>query len=150
MLQDGSNNQFILSNNHVLADTNQATPGDLIVQLALAEQAINCVQMPGDVVATFTRTVNINFAKKSTNTIDAAIAAVNPGDVTPDILNIGGIAAAVATPTVGLAIQKMGRTTCFTTGKISSVNGRFKLNYGGGKGAKVINQIVIKGPAPPN
>jgi len=150
MVQDGSNNQFILSNNHVLADTNQATPGDLIVQPALAEQAINCVQMPSDAVATFTRTVNINFAKKSTNTIDAAIAAINPGDVTPEILNVGGIAATVATPTVGMAIQKMGRTTCFTTGTISSINGRFKISYGGGKVAKFINQIVIKSPGPPN
>jgi hypothetical protein len=150
LVQDGSNNQFILSNNHVLADTNKATPGDLIVQPALAEKLINCAQMPADAVATFTRTVNINFAKKSTNTIDAAIAAVKPGDVTPEILNIGGIAGTVATPTVGLAIQKMGRTTCFTTGTISSVSGRFKINYGSGKVAKFINQIVINSPGPPN
>jgi hypothetical protein len=150
MVQDGSNNQFILSNNHVLADTNKATPGDLIVQPGLAEKLVNCSQMPGDAVATFTRTVNINFAKKSTNTIDAAIAAVNPGDVTPEILNIGGIAGRVATPTVGMAIQKMGRTTCLTTGTITSISGRFKINYGSGKVAKFINQIVIVGPAPPN
>ena len=148
MVQDGSNNQFILNNNHVLADINKATPGDPIVQPALAERAIACQQVPGDAVATFTRTVKINFSGK--NTIDAAIAAVNPDDVSPEILNIGGIAATVATPTVGMAIQKMGRTTCFTTGTISSISGRFKINYGGGKVAKFINQIVIVSPGPPN
>jgi hypothetical protein len=147
---DQTNTQFILSNNHVLADTNQATPGDLIVQPALAEKAINCAQMPADAVATFTRTVNINFAKKSTNTIDAAIAAVSPNDVSPDILNIGAIAETPATPSVGMAIQKMGRTTCLTTGTISSVSGHFKINYGGGKVAKFIHQIVINGPPPPS
>jgi hypothetical protein len=148
MVQDGSNNQFILSNNHVLADINKATPGDLIVEPGLPDIK-NCPQIPSNAVASFTRTVNINFAGKK-NTIDAAIAAVSPGDVTPEILNIGGIAGTVATPKVGLAVQKMGRTTCFTTGTISSVSGRFKINYGGGKVAKFINQIVINGPPPPS
>ena len=63
--------------------------------------------------------------------------------MSPEILNIGGIADTVATPTVGLAVQKMGRTTCLTTGAISQVNGNFKISYGGGKIAKFINQIVI-------
>lgn len=150
MVQDGSNNQYILSNNHVLADINTATPGDLIVQPGLAENAIACQQMPGDAVATLTRTVAINFAKKTTNTIDAAIGAVDPGDVSPDILNIGSIADSVATPAPGMAVEKMGRTTCFTTGKISSINGNFKINYGAGQVAKFIHQIVINGPRPPN
>lgn len=141
LVQDSSDNQYILSNNHVLADINKATPGQLIVQPALAENGINCQKMPGDAVATFTRTVKVKFSGK--NTIDAAIAAVDPGDVSSEILNIGGIASSVATPTVGLAVQKMGRTTCLTTGTISSVSGRFKINYGGGKVAKFIDQIVI-------
>jgi len=148
MVQDESANQFILSNNHVLADINKAKPGDLIVEPGLAENAIACQQIPGDAVATFTRSVKIKFSGK--NTIDAAIAEVDPGDVSPEILNIGGIADSVATPEPGLAVQKMGRTTCFTTGTISSVSGNFKINYGGGKVAKFIHQIVINGPAPPN
>ncbi len=36
LVQDSSDNQYILSNNHVLADINKATPGQLIVQPALA------------------------------------------------------------------------------------------------------------------
>jgi hypothetical protein len=132
----------------VLADINKAQPGDLIVQPGLAEQAINCQQIPGDAVATFTRAVEIKFG--GTNTVDAAIAAITPDKVSADILNIGGIADSVATPSVGLAVQKMGRSTCLTTGTISSIGGNFKINYGGGNTANFVNQIVIKGPRPPN
>jgi hypothetical protein len=150
LVQDGSANQYILSNNHVLADINIAQPGELIVQPGLGDTAPACTQTPGDAVATFTRTVDVNFAKKSTNTIDAAIAEVDAGKVSPEILNIGGIAGTVATPSVGLAVQKMGRSTCLTTGKISSVNGNFKISYGAGQVAKFIHQIVINGRRPPN
>ena len=153
LVQDASNNQFILSNNHVLADINSAQPGELIVQPGLAEQAIGCQQMTGDAVATFTRAVKINFGGKNTNTIDAAIAAViTPNKVSDvgEILNIGVIASSVATPSVGLGVQKMGRTTCLTSGTISSIGGRFKVSYGAGKTAKFVNQIVIKGPRSPN
>ena len=143
MVQDASDDQFILSNNHVLADTNKAKPGDLIIQPGLVDNSIVCQKTPGDAVASFTRTVKINFSGGK-NTIDAAIAAVDPGDVSPEILNIGGIAGTVATPTMGLAVQKMGRTTCLTTGVISSVSGKFKVKYGAGKIAKFINQIVIQ------
>ena len=150
MVQDQTANEFILSNNHVLADINLAQPGELIVQTGLVDTAPQCQQIPSDAVATFTRRVDINFAKKSTNTIDAAIAAVDPNDVSPEILNIGAIADSVATPRVGLAVQKMGRSTCLTTGKISSVNGNFRVSYGAGQVAAFIHQIVINGRRPPH
>jgi hypothetical protein len=143
--QDQNANEFILSNNHVLADVNLAKPGQLIVQPGLVDTPEACTPTPSDVVATFSRTVKIKFGGK--NTIDAAIAAVNAGDVSPEILNIGKIASSVATPTIGLAVQKMGRTTCLTTGTISAVGVNAKISYdagGGTKTAKFINQIVIE------
>lgn len=147
MVQDQSNNQFILSNNHVLADINKAKPGELIVQPGLPEAA-GCPKVPSNAVATFTRGIKIKFSGK--NTVDAAIAAVSPGDVSVDILNIGPIASSVvATPTLGLAVQKMGRTTCLTTGTISMVNFKGKIGYPVGgkiKGVKFVNQIVIDTP----
>ncbi|MGA7873549.1 MAG: hypothetical protein WCA22_21905 [Candidatus Binatus sp.] len=145
MVQDQSTNKFILSNNHVLADINLATPGQLIVQPGLADTA--CDEIPSDAVATFSRTVNINFGGK--NTIDAAIAAVNAGDVSADILNIGPIASSAATPTIGLAVQKMGRTTCLTTGRITAVRVKAKISYytgGKTKQAKFVDQILISVP----
>lgn len=142
MVQDSSNNQFILSNNHVLADTNKAKPGDLIVQPGLAD--VHCRKTPSNAVATFTRTVKVKFGGPS-NTIDAAIAAVEPNDVSSDILDIGPIASTVVAPTLGMAVQKVGTTTCLTTGMISAVGAHGKINYGGGKIAKFVDQIIIDG-----
>ncbi len=153
LVQDSSSNQFILSNNHVLADVNKAKHGELIVEPGLIDTAPPCTKTPGDAVATFSRTVKIKFGKAK-NTIDAAIAAVTTGDVSADILNIGGIASSVvSTPTPGLAVQKMGRSTCLTSATISAVGVNGTINYsetGGKKLAKFVNQIVIDGPLPPN
>jgi Peptidase family S64 len=151
LVQDQSNNQFILSNNHVLADVNKAKRGQLIVQPGLVDT--QCQKISSDAVAKFSRTVKIKFGKAK-NTIDAAIAAVISGDVSSDILNIGSIASSVVTtPTVGIAVQKMGRSTCLTTGMISAVGVNGKVGYPVGgkvKSANFVNQIVIDSPAPPN
>jgi len=119
MVQDGSANQFILSNNHVLARTNIASPGESIVQPGLA--AIHCQQIQSDEVATFSNAVQLDFSG-GTNTVDAAIAAVDSGDVNANILNIGPIASTVATAAVGLKVQKMGATSCLTKGRITAIN----------------------------
>jgi hypothetical protein len=145
LVQDSSSNQYILSNNHVLADVNKAKHGELIVQPGLIDTAPPCTKTPGDAVATFSRTVKIKFGSAK-NTIDAAIAAVKTGDVSADILNIGGIASSVvSTPTVGLAVQKMGRSTCLTSATISAVGVNGTINYSdtGKKLAKFVNQILI-------
>ena len=146
LVGDMSDTQFILSNNHVIADTNRAKKGELIVQPGLAEQTIQCNKIKSDAVATFSRTVKIKFGKHNKNTIDAAIAAVKPGDVNPEILNIGAIAGSTVDPTVGLAVQKMGRTTCVTSAAISVVSMNGSVNYGSGKIANFVNQIVIDSP----
>src|ERR1700720_2079677 len=72
-VHDGSGTQFILSNNHVLDDSNKAKHGDPIVQPGLADVA--CVQDPSTAVANLSRAVKINFGG-GTNTVDAAIAEV--------------------------------------------------------------------------
>jgi hypothetical protein len=144
MVQDSSSVQYILSNNHVLADINKAKPGQQIVQPGLTDTFPVCQKVPSDAVATFSRTVKIKFGSAK-NTIDAAIAAVDPNDVSSDILNIGPIASTVVTAAPGLAVQKMGSTTCLTTGTITAVAVNGTVNYGGGKKAKFINQIQIDG-----
>jgi hypothetical protein len=145
LVQDQSNNQFILSNNHVLADVNKAKHGELIVQPGLVDTGPVCTKTPSDAVATFSRTVKIKFGK-ATNNIDAAIVAVKTGDVSADILNIGGIASTVATPSISMPVQKMGRSTCLTSATVSAVGVNATINYsetGGKKLAKFVNQIVI-------
>ena len=142
-VHDRSSKQFILSNNHVIADINTAKPGELIVQPGLVDTSPACTTTPDDAVATFSRAVKINFGGK--NTVDAALAAVLPGDVntTGDILNIGAIASTTVSPTLGLAVQKMGSATCVTTGTITSVGLKGTISYGQGKKAKFVDLIVI-------
>ena len=140
MVQDGSGTQFILSNNHVLDDTNKGKRGDPIVQPGLADVA--CVQDPTTAVANLSRAVKINFGGGN-NTVDAAIAEVIPGKVSSDIMTIGSIASTTVAPSMGLPVQKQGTATCLTTGTISAVGAHGKIRYGKGKVAKFVNQIVI-------
>src|SRR5260370_27912057 len=83
LVGDMSNTQYILSNNHVLADTNKAKKGQLIVQPGLVDTGPPCTKTPGDQVATFSRAVKIKFGS-GTNVVDASIAALEPHDGTPD------------------------------------------------------------------
>jgi hypothetical protein len=145
MVEDSSLNQFILSNNHVIADQNTAKVGQRIVQPGLND--VTCFKSPTNAVATFSKAIHINFAGGK-NTVDAAIAAVEPGLVSPDILFIGEIADSTATPVLALPVQKMGRTTCRTTGAIQAVNANVTVNYSEihkPKLAKFINQILVTG-----
>ena len=116
MVEDADENEYILSNNHVLADTNKAKPGQLILQPGLVDTA--CLRAKSNAVATFSSSVKIRFGGPN-NQVDTALAAVVPGQVTPYIMFVGGIAdTVVSEPTIGMLVQKMGRTTCLTTGAV--------------------------------
>lgn len=128
---------YILSNNHVLANTNSAVVGDPILQPGRIDGGIN----PADVVARLARFVPINFAPGTTNLVDCAIAE---GDL--DLLNreiswVGycnrmGIAA------IGMQVQKSGRTTGHSTGTITAINATVNVNYGSAGTARFTNQIL--------
>jgi hypothetical protein len=146
MVQDSSDNQYILSNNHVLADQNAAKRGQSIVQPGLDDTA--CVKAQSNTVATFSRAIKLRFNGHK-NFVDAALASVVPGDVSPEILFIGEISSSVDdTPVIGMAVQKMGRTTCLTTGKISQLDANLQVNYSDTMKphlANFLNQISITG-----
>ena len=145
MVQDGNGIQYILSNNHVLADQNQAKLGQLILQPGLAD--IGCFQTPDNAVATFSRAVKLKFGGGK-NDVDAAIAAVEPGQVSPQIMFINDISSTLATPVPGLPVQKMGRTTCLTAGVIQGFFAKLQVNYSDTRKPKLAtfsNQIVIVG-----
>ena len=44
--------------------------------------------------------------------------------------------------TIGMVVKKTGRTTNFTTGRITAVNATIDVGYGGGKVARFKDQIV--------
>ena len=147
MVQDSNDIQYVLSNNHVIANQNKAKPGQLIVQPGLVD--VECVQASSNAVAALSRKVKLKFGGGK-NTVDAAIAEVDPGDVSPEILFIGEIASSVVgAPTIGMAVQKMGRTSCITTGIVAALDANVTVNYSDNpkkpKLARFVNQILVTG-----
>jgi hypothetical protein len=124
LVQVGST-QYILSANHVLATNNGS---QLVIQPGLVD--LGCMQNSAYGVADGIS--DISISPSGMNTVDAAIARVFTGDVNAsgDILNIGNVASGAAvTPTLNLSVQKMGRTTCLTSGRVTAVNVTIKVNY---------------------
>jgi hypothetical protein len=138
--------QYVLSNNHVLARQDQAVPGEDISQPGLIDNGCQIAT----VVADFTAAVQLG-----TNNVDCAIAAVRAGlmDSTGFIEGLNGTggqpSTSIAAPSVGMAVQKSGRTTAHTTGTIGSINTNVKVQYQiqCGKGKKYTvnytNQVLI-------
>src|SRR5713101_3695783 len=121
--------QFILSNNHVLADSDTATVGDDISQPGLVD--VGCNAAATNIVAHFSETKTLGMAN-----IDAALAAVARNEVDPggSILEVGVPSSTLATPAVGLAVAKSGRTTGLTCATINSVNTNVLVQYQKGCG----------------
>src|SRR5688572_30251671 len=113
--------QYILSNNHVLARSDQAQPGEDVSQPGKIDS--NC--QVSTLVADFT------VAPILGSNVDAAIAQVRTGmmDPTGFIEDIGIPSSVVKAPSVGLAVQKSGRTTGHTTGTIGSINTSVNVQY---------------------
>lgn len=128
---------YILSNNHVLANSNQANIGDPILQPGPFDGGT----MPADVIGRLARYVPIKF-DGSCNYVDAAVAEVPFDTIDRDIYWNGYPATAAKAAAVGMLLKKTGRTTHFTTGRVTAIGATVNVNYGGGKVAKFCNQIV--------
>ncbi len=163
---------YILSNNHVLANSNAAQNGDPIWQpgqydggtsadqIATLERFISLgfdgtpqptpTPQPGgcsplaSILKAFqpqTTTTPAPINTPGNNTVDCALAKpLSPDLVTPDILNIG-VPMGVGTATLGTQLQKMGRTTGYTTGQITQLDVTVSVDYGG-KVATFRNQLL--------
>ncbi len=148
LLRDENGGQYILSNNHVLAESDQAKIGDTIVQPALIDR--NCDQNAGRPVASLRYVVPL--ATSQTN-VDAALAEVSAGTVDPTgaILQFGSPGAGVngaigaASPAAGLGealtpelfapgsaplmVAKSGRTTGLTCSTIDAIDLSVEVDY---------------------
>lgn len=127
---------YILSNNHVLANSNDASIGDPIYQPGVYDGG-----GPADAIGRLARYVPITF-DGSCNYVDAAIAEVPFDTIDRDIYWSGYPTTAATAATVGQLLKKTGRTTHFTTGQVTAVNATVNVGYGAGKVAKFCNQIV--------
>lgn len=121
---------FVLSNNHVLANTNRLPIGTEISQPLSSSSA--------DVFARLTSFETIQLASPTNpfparNRIDAAIARVSDMTlVSPgSMFGISNYTPSLKNPLPGMAVTKSGRTTGVTTGSITAirVNG-VRVNYG--------------------
>jgi len=152
---------YILSNNHVLANSNAGQLGDAILQPGPHDGGTSA-----DQIGTLEQFIPIGFGispspgcsplaslmrlfgpakllinEPGNNTVDCAIAKPLSADlVNPDILKIG-IPTGVGTATLGTQVQKSGRTTGLTTDQITQIDVTVSVDYGG-KIATYKNQLM--------
>lgn len=137
---------FALSNNHVYANRNQANKGDHILQPGSVDGGVN----PTDAIGTLHDFMPIRFCDPfpvcPANQIDAAIAATttdNLGNSTPSN-GYGTPRSEVLAAKLGMEVQKYGRTTGHTHGKISGLNATLNVGFRDNT-ARFSGQIVITG-----
>lgn len=142
LVEDAAGRRFILSNNHVLARSDQARAGDAIVQPGLIDSS--CTPGAGTRVATLSSWLPLSSA--ATNA-DVALAAPEPRsvDLAGSILELGARRAdgslASAPPGVSstagrgeaarldLRVAKSGRTTGLTCGGIAALDVDVSVDY---------------------
>ena len=132
---------YILSNNHVLANCNNARIGDPILQPGPYDGGF----IPRDVIARLSRFVPIKWKTATSapcNYVDAAIAQGEFYDLNREIYWIGYVKKLYAEAKVGDILEKTGRTSDFTTGKVKLINATVDVNYGGGRVARFCRQII--------
>jgi hypothetical protein len=134
-------NVYALSNNHVYADENQAAIGDNVLQPGPFDGGLN----PGDAIGTLADFEPIVFSTLAGNVIDAAIAST-----TEDLLDnstpqdgYGTPASTTAAASINQRVQKYGRTTGLTSGKVDAINATVNIGYSTGV-ARFVRQIVIR------
>jgi len=138
---------MILSNNHVLANSNGAVFGDCIVQPGPVDGG----KCPPDQVAILERFVPITFGG-GVNYVDCATGWAWPDRVRRELVYLSNgapayfrISSALATPTLGMLVGKSGRTTQLTQGRITGLGATINVNYGNGRIALFRDQMAIEG-----
>lgn len=133
---------YILSNNHVLANKNLGLPGEPILQPGPVDGGV----LPADGIAGLTQYEPIIFTTTASNIMDAAIAytsGANVGRGTPaDGYGLPRTTAVTAVP--NLQVRKYGRTSRNTTGSVIAVGATINVDYSTGT-ARFIDQIIVSG-----
>lgn len=161
---------YILSNNHVLANSNDAHIGDAIWQPAPLDQGT-----PDDCIATLAEFEPLDFGEQpgqcaiaqtvaqilnalarlagsthrlaavqktpGENLMDAALARVVAPELVEAAIGDIGLPTGVGEPTLGLPLQKVGRTTGYTQGSVQQINVTVNVDYQG-KMARFTDQII--------
>jgi hypothetical protein len=157
-VRDALGRVYVLSNNHVLANSNGATIGDPEYQPGPFDGGT-----AADQIATLTDFQTITFSTTANNTIDAAIALsdvavldnATPADDGYGLPNATMYGDADGdglfddrNALLGLAVQKYGRTTHLTHGQITGVNATVTVCYEVSgfectKFARFVDQLIV-------
>ena len=129
---------YILSNNHVLANCNNARIGDPILQPGPYDGG----RVPADVIAKLSQFVPLRFGGP-VNHVDCAIAQTSPRLVTPLNKCYGKIVLPIVLPALNMTVKKCGRTTQFTQGRITGTHATVTVGYGTSGSAVFQNQIIM-------
>lgn len=141
-LVEKEGNHYSLSNNHVLANSNEATPGDVVIQPG----SIDGGTSSEDNIATLEPYSEIDFSGDA-NDIDAAIVQVgdtNQTLVSLEIIDIGTPSTTSCPASLGQTVRKSGRTTGHTVGLVEDISADFWVSYGN-EAALFEDQIVVIG-----
>jgi hypothetical protein len=133
---------YALSNNHVFAAVNQGREGDHLLQPGVADGGRD----PDDQLGTLAAFEPIRMCQLicPENRIDAALALTTADDLgnsTPD----GGYGTPrrrTAEVELGMTVQKYGRTTGQTVGRVTGIHATINVGYRGTT-ARFVDQIVI-------
>lgn len=124
---------LVLSNNHVLANSNNAAYGDCVCQPGPADGGA----CPADQIAILERFVPIVFGG-ATNYVDCATAWAWPDRVRIELVYLSGgvpnffrINNTPVAPYLGMQVGKSGRTTQVTSGRVTGIGATVSVNYGG-------------------
>ncbi len=173
VVHDRSNGtRLILSNNHVLANENNAQAG----ACHLAARSADHGQNPQDQIATLLRFVPLHFegeppppsclplswllrlaqalglkglvdslqkpAVAVNNLVDAAVALPQNDNDILDEILGIGNVSGVTVAELGMTVRKSGRTTGLTTGQITILDSTVTVGYSNGRTARFDNQII--------
>lgn len=173
VIDNETGRRVILSNNHVLANSNDANIGDVILQPGPYDGGTG-----GDQIATLLRFVPIQFggggfptcpivkaivsvlnglarlyksshrvyAQKISaayNFVDAAIAMPIADNLILDEIFEIGTVSGEVRAEIGMDVKKSGRTTGLTFGKVTILSATVQVSYGSGKMATFSDQIVL-------
>ncbi|HWF44670.1 MAG TPA: hypothetical protein VG537_08505 [Candidatus Kapabacteria bacterium] len=136
---------YMLSCNHVFANEDAATAADAMDQPGRYDNSCNTGNNVGTLYAW-------NYISSTANNLyDAALAECNPsisggwtGYMSPQDTYAPASGSSAVNPTVGMAVEKVGRTTGLTTGSIAGINVTITVSYTNYT-ATFVHQIYVRG-----
>lgn len=117
---------YLLSNSHAIAASGWASKGEKVVQPGCYDGGT----VPDDVIASLTDWVPFQYTDTGfPNTVDCAIAELEPGVATSVIAQLGVPKGINTDLQRGMEVQKMGRTTTFSVAQVLDVHMRVPATY---------------------